>query len=141
VAGAAAAGNVPVASSTRLLMTLSAALNAALGVAASFMPQEILHYAGASVDPFSVSIIQLAGALYIGFALLNWSARGALLGGIYGRPIGLANFAHFAIAAIMLAKLALDGERAAALLGGTVVYAIAAVWFGLVVFGSGPKLT
>jgi hypothetical protein len=119
-------------------MTLSAALNAALGVAASFLPQEILNYAGAAADPFTVSVIQIAGALYIGFALLNWSARGALLGGIYGRPIVLANFAHFAVAAIMLVKLVLSGEHGAAVLAGTVVYAIVAVWFSAVLFGPGP---
>jgi hypothetical protein len=119
-------------------MTLSAALNAALGVAATFLPQEILHYAGAPVDPFTVGLMQIAGALYIGFALLNWSARGALLGGIYGRPIVVANFAHFAVAAIMLVKLVVGGERAGALLAGTLVYAIVAAWFGAVLFGPGP---
>jgi hypothetical protein len=119
-------------------MTLSAALNAALGVGASFMPQEILNYAGAIAEPFTVSVIQIAGALYIGFALLNWSARGALLGGIYGRSIVLANFAHFAIAAIMLVKLVLSGEQGAAVLAATFVYAIVAAWFGVVLFGPGP---
>src|SRR4029077_12036096 len=87
-------------------MTLSAALLAVFGVAASFLPREILVHAGSSVDPFTATLVQVAGALYIGFALLNWAARGHLLGGIYGRPIGLANFAHFMIGAIVLVKVA-----------------------------------
>jgi len=138
---AAAASNVPQASSTRLLMTLSAALNAAVGVAASFVPHEILNYVGVSATPFTVSVIQLAGALYLGFALLNWMARGTLLGGIYGRPIGIANVAHFAMAAIMLVKLVLGGQREAVLLVGTLIYVITAAWFVLVVFGPGPTKT
>ena len=120
-------------------MTLSAALNAALGVAASFLPQEILNYASTVAEPFTVSVIQIAGALYIGFAFLNWFARGALLGGIYGRPILLANFAHFAVAAIMLMKLVLAGEHGAAVLAVTLVYAVVAAWFGAVLFGPGPE--
>jgi hypothetical protein len=119
-------------------MTLSAALNAVLGVAASFLPQEILQYTGATADPFTVGVIQIAGALYIGFALLNWSARGALLGGIYGRPIVVANFAHFAIAAIMLVKLVLAGHADAGLVAAAAAYSIFAAWFGSVLFGPGP---
>ena len=90
-------------------MTLSAAALAALGLGASFLPQEILGRAAMPADRFSVAVIQLAGALYIAFALLNWSAKGALLGGIYGRPIVLANFSHFAIGAIVLLKIAAVG--------------------------------
>jgi hypothetical protein len=124
--------------SSRLLMTLSAAVAAGFGVAGSFLPQEILHYADATTDRFMVAVIQIAGALYIGAALLNWSARGALLGGIYGRPIVLANFAHFAIGAIVLVKLLLGGEHAAALVVVTAIYSALAAWFGAVLFGPGP---
>jgi hypothetical protein len=122
--------------STRLLMTLSAAALAVLGVVASFMPQEILGRAGTPADRFTVTLIQLGGALYFGFAILNWTAKGTLLGGIYGRPIVLANFTHFVIGAIVL----LEGRepRAAALIVAATFYAVFAVWFGYVLFGRGP---
>jgi hypothetical protein len=119
-------------------MTLSAALTAALGVAASFAPQEILQHARVQADPFPVAVIQLAGALYLGFAVLNWSAKGSMLGGIYGRPIGLANFGHFAIGAIVLWKV--PGHADAGLLAGAAVYSVFAAWFGYVLFGPGPSV-
>ena len=120
-------------------MTLSAAALAALGISASFLPQEILSRAVLPADRFTVALIQLAGALYLAFAMLNWSAKGALLGGIYGRPIVLANFTHFAIGAIVLGKIVAIGQihvEAAVLTG---VYVLFAAWFGFVLFGRGPK--
>jgi hypothetical protein len=117
-------------------MTLSAAALAVLGVVASFMPQEILGRAGIPADRFTVTLIQLAGALYFGFAFLNWTAKGMLLGGIYGRPIVVANLIHFAIGAIVL----LEGRepKAAALIVSATFYSVFAVWFGYVLFGPGP---
>jgi len=117
-------------------MTLSAVFVAALGVSASFLPQEILQLAGLVPDRLAAAVVQLAGALYIGFALLNWSAKGALLGGIYGRPIVLANFAHFAIGAITLLKIV--GLAEVGLLVAAAAYSVFAAWFGYVLFGPGP---
>jgi hypothetical protein len=123
-------------SSTRALMTLTAAFAAALGVTASFLPQEILAHGGAAPEWFPVVVVQIAGALYLGVAILNWMARGALIGGIYGRPIALANFMHFAVAAIVLIKAVAAGQSGAWLLTGTAAYAGLAVWWGLVLFTS-----
>jgi hypothetical protein len=120
-------------------MTLSAAALAALGIAASFLPQEILSRAAMPADRFPVALIQLAGALYVAFAMLNWSAKGALLGGIYGRPIVLANFTHFAIGAIALGKIVAVGELHAEAVVLTAVYVLFAMWFGFVLFGPGPR--
>jgi hypothetical protein len=120
-------------------MTLSAAALAALGIIASFLPQEILSRAAMPADRFTVALIQLAGALYIAFAMLNWSAKGALLGGIYGRPIALANFTHFGIGAIVLGKIVAGGERHVEVAVLTGVYVLFAAWFGFVLFGPGPR--
>jgi len=120
-------------------MTLSAAALAALGLAASFLPQEILNRAAMPADRFTVALIQLAGALYVAFAMLNWSAKGALLGGIYGRPIVLANFTHFAVGAIALVKIVVAGQLHLEVALLTAVYALFAAWFGFVLFGPGPR--
>lgn len=119
-------------------MTLSAATPAALGISASFLPQEILNRAAMPADRFTVALIQLAGALYIAFAMLNWSAKGALLGGIYGRPIVLANFTHFAIGGIVLVKIVAAGQLHVDVAVLTFVYVVFAAWFGFVLFGRGP---
>ena len=120
-------------------MTLSAAVLAALGLAATFLPQEILRVAGRGVpEPFTVILVQVCGALYLGFTMLNWSSRGALLGGIYGRPVVVANVMHFLIGAIAIGKLAVAGDAGGALMALVVIYTVFAVWFAYLMFGPGP---
>jgi hypothetical protein len=63
-------------------MNLSAGLMTILGLAASFAPQEILSAAGADSEGLPVLLVQITGGLYLGFAMLNWMARGVLIGGI-----------------------------------------------------------
>jgi hypothetical protein len=125
-------------SATRLLMSSSALFLAALGVSASFLPREILGHVGSPVGWFAELVIQLAGAGFIAFAVLNWAARGNMIGGIYGRPIALGNFAHFAIGAITLIKAGSSLRGSALLLAVAAGYAVFAVWFGYTVFGRGP---
>ena len=119
-------------------MSSSAVFLAALGVSASFLPSEMLAHAGAPAGWFPELMIQVAGAAFIALALLNWSARGNLLGGIYGRPVALANFAQFAIGAVTLLKNVGDVRDFPVLLVVTAGYALFAAWFGYVLFGAGP---
>ena len=49
---------------------------------------------------------QLLGAAWLGVAALNWLSQGAILGGIYGRPVVLANAAVHFISALVLLKAA-----------------------------------
>jgi hypothetical protein len=119
---------------TKALMTLSALMMAVLGVAASFLPQEILSWSGAESRGLGVLLIQIAGALYLGFAMLNWMARGNLIGGVYSRPVAMGNFLHFAVVAVTLVKALAGGMRGGPILAGAVLYAVFAIWFGLVAF-------
>ena len=75
---------------TRALMSLSAAFLAVLGVAAIFLPHEVLAHVGGRAEGTSVLLIQLLGALYLGFAMLNWMNRGNRIGGIHARPVSMA---------------------------------------------------
>ena len=120
-------------------MSSSAAFLAALGVAASFLPAEILGYLNATPGWLPELAIQLAGAAWIALALLNWAARGHMLGGIYGRPVALANFAHFAIGAVTLVKLIRVAGGLPPLAVLTAGFTLFAVWFGYVLFGPGPQ--
>jgi len=106
---------------------------ALVGVGASFLPQEMLAYADLPAQNFPVVLIQIIGALYLGFGLLNWNARGMLFGGIYGRPIILGNFMHFAVVTIALVKF-LSVQTSPLLLAGAAAYIPLSVWFGLVLF-------
>lgn len=120
---------------TRLLMSTSAALLGIAGVAFTFMPDEIAARAGAGGSGIA-RLLQLMGALYFALAILNWMARGNLLGGIYSRPIVLGNFFYFAVAAITLMKEA--GQMPAPVLVVLIVHGALAVWFGQVLFSRSP---
>jgi len=119
---------------TRLLMTASAVFTGLLGGAASFLPQEILTHFGAAPDDVSVLVLQFAGALYLGFAMLNWMARANLIGGIYSRPVAMGNFLHFTMGALVLVRAWVDGDAGVAIPAAGGVYALFAVAFGAVLF-------
>lgn len=119
---------------TRLLMVSSAAFLAVTGLAASFLPQEILRHVGSPAKALEVLIVQAAGAAYMGFAILNWTARENLIGGIYSRPVALGNFLHFAVVAIAVIKVLVGGESSIETVAGAVAYSGFAIAYGVVLF-------
>jgi len=118
---------------TRILMSLSATFMAALGLVASFMPQEMLGYLGTTPENVTVLLMQVTGALYIAFAMLNWMSRGNIIGGIYARPLALANFLHFSVVSIVLVKYLTSGFGMD-LVAIAVPYVVFAGSFGIVLF-------
>jgi hypothetical protein len=116
---------------TKILMNLSAVWMALLGLIASFLPQEVLAHFGAAPDKHAALFLQILGAAYLGFAMMNWMAREVLIGGIYSRPLAMGNMVHFLVAGLALVKAA-SGERG--VIGIALVYGVFAVWFGMVVF-------
>jgi hypothetical protein len=119
---------------TNVLMLFSAIFLGLSGVVFTFMPQETLVYWQIEPLRLLVVILQLTGALYLGFAMLNWMGRGSLIGGIYGRPVAIGNFLHFLVGALALIKAAFAGWGGTPVAAGAVMYTLFAVWFGLVVF-------
>ena len=122
---------------TRILMMASSVAMGLVGLAASFAPAELLGALHVTpTDPLPV-FIQLLGALYVAFAMANWTAKDSLIGGIYARPLSLGNLVHFMVGALALGK----HEAATGFHGPLVVvlavYAIFAVGFGWLVFGRG----
>jgi hypothetical protein len=111
---------------TKLLMNLSAAWMALLGLIATFLPQEVLAHYGAAPDRHAALFLQVLGAAYLGFAMMNWMAREVLIGGIYSRPLAMGNMVHFVVGGLALVK--------GGLIVVALVYAAFAVWFGMVVF-------
>ena len=124
---------------SRYLMSATAALLALLGLACSFAPQELLAQINAPALPTLVLGVQALGAAWLGFALLDWHARGAPFGGIYGRPVALGNFLHFAVLAMAVGKVALSASQASPMMFvAAAVSALFAVAFGALVFGPAP---
>ncbi|MBP6671952.1 MAG: hypothetical protein KA247_02330 [Bacteroidetes bacterium] len=89
---------------TKLLMTVSALLMLAAGIAITFLPQEILAHFTAQPNQELRLTLQILGAFYFAFGMVNWLAKESLLGGIYGRPIVVGNVTHFLIGALALIK-------------------------------------
>ena len=83
--------------------------------------------------------MQAAGALYLGFAILNWMAKDNLIGGIYSKPVALGNCLHFVVVAFALVRACFGAHRDLRLLPLALVYGVLAVWFWMVCFGSPVK--
>ncbi len=89
---------------TKLIMTLSAISLAVMGISLTFLPIEISDYIHVNSTKAFQLILQILGSLYFAFAMLNWMAKGSIIGGIYNRPITIANFTHFVIGGLALIK-------------------------------------
>ena len=90
---------------TKFLMTSSALFCGIIGTLLLFLPIEIAEYL--SIEPTIITILflQILSTTYLGFGILNWTAKGSLIGGIYNKPIVLGNLLHFAVGAIELIKV------------------------------------
>lgn len=119
---------------TKLLMTLSAILLGGVGIVLTFAPQEVLAYFEATpVSALAGLILQVLGALYFAFAMVNWTSKSNLIGGIYGRPIAIGNLTHFVVGALALVK-GYFAFNLPVVLVAAIVYAILAVSFTIVFF-------
>ena len=64
--------------------------------------------------------------------MMNWTAKGVLLGGIYGRPIVIGNLVHFAMGALLLLKMSSAPSDEPVRWVLIAAYAVFAVVFGYV---------
>lgn len=106
-----------------------------IGFFLTFMPNETLKFLNQDPTDILTFILQLMGALYFGFAILNWMAKNVLIGGIYAKPLCLGNFVNFLMGALTLIKLALNSSLSAAYFWIlTIFYILFALAFGFVSF-------
>ena len=122
---------------SKLLLSASALFFGLAGAGATFLPHELLAHVRQPDAPILAVFIQALGALYLAFAMLNWMSRGATIGGIYGRPLVVANFLYFLMTGIVLVRWAAAGAPPGILVLAA-IHANFAIWFGSVMFGS-PK--
>jgi hypothetical protein len=80
-----------------LVSRASAAILLLGGVTLLFAPDVVLPALVPAFPPAAMWLGQLLAAAWLGVAALNWLQRGALLGGIYGRSVVLANVALYFI--------------------------------------------
>lgn len=96
-----------------VLARVSAALLLVGGIALLFASDALLPALIPGFPPTAAWLGQLLAAAWLGVAVLNWLQRSAVLGGIYGRPVVLANVALYLISALSLVRALLGGAAPA----------------------------
>ena len=120
---------------TRLIMTSCAITLVVAGILLTFMPVETLRYMNLETTPAHQLIVKILGALYFSFGMLNWMTRASIIGGIYNRPIAVANFTHFLIAGLGLMRgLVANPNLPYAVWLLAIVYSAFAISFGAILF-------
>jgi len=123
--------------STRVIMMASSGALFVAGVALLFAPDETLRALGLAEG--SAVTGQVLGALYLGAAAANWVARGSMIGGIYARPLTVANFVHFVIGATVLARGIAGATLNVGYVCVTLGYLVFAILFVSMLFGRAPR--
>jgi hypothetical protein len=124
---------------TKLLMTFSAFLMGVVGAVLLFLPNELLTYDHSIPQTASYALIlQVLGALYFAFAMVNWTAKANLIGGIYARPIAIGNLIHFMIGAFVLSKGYFSTPQSTILIL-SLIYTCLCILFAVVVFSHPVK--
>lgn len=90
--------------SSKQLVALSVLVYGLFGFALLFMPQELLALNESAAAPHAALLAQFLGAALLGFAAMNWMARGSILGGIYGRAVMNGNFTFAFISALLAVR-------------------------------------
>lgn len=130
-----AAYNAPM--NTKVLLGTSALAMGVAGIAGSFLPEEALRALGIAPEGVLPVIVQLLAALLFAFAMVNWTARGSLIGGIYNRPVAIGNLTHFVIGALALVKAAIAASPHRTILAiVATIYVLFAIAFTAVFFRS-----
>ena len=125
---------------TKTLMTISAIFLGISGFGFTFFPNEISVLLINDDNHFSILILQILGALYLGFSYINWMSKNSLIGGIYNKPLLIGNTLHFLTASMAMLKLVFELENNLQLIiSYTIIYCLFTLSF-VYVFFSNPFL-
>ena len=125
---------------TKTLMIISAIFLAVNGFGFTFFPNEISVLLINDDNHIFILILQILGALYLGFSILNWMSKTNLIGGIYSKPLLIGNLLHFFTASMALIKLTSKVETNLQLIFSyTIIYSLFTLFFGYVFF-TNPSL-
>ena len=121
---------------TRFLLGATAWTLGAAGFCTLLLPQEVLGLFDVGPTAPVPVLMQLLAAALFAFAMVNWTARGTTVGGIYGRPIAIGNMTHFFVGGMALLSAVLSGRTDPVMLVLLLVYGGFAVAFAMVLFRS-----
>lgn len=115
------------------LLVASAIAMGIWGLVGLFAPGTMASWLAMDAGQHGRWALQIGSVLYLAFAAVNWTARDALIGGIYGRPIGLGNFLHFLMGSMVLLKAVMAHANAPIAVTLT-IYMVFAVGFARLLF-------
>lgn len=113
----------------------------ASGVATLFLPQELAALASKAGELTSPLVMQLLGGSLFALGMLDWMNRFATIGGIYGRPVVIANLTFFFIATTTFVRAGMGSGGGIAIWIAAAVSAFFAIWFARMMFGPAPGAT
>lgn len=119
---------------TKILMIATALYLGIAGLGLTFLPEEIANFFGGDSNRTFILALQILGALYLGFGMMNWMARKSTIGGIYSRPLVFGNLLHFVVSAFALIKMVgkYSETQFTVMIAITILYSIFALGFGYV---------
>jgi energy-converting hydrogenase Eha subunit C len=124
---------------SKTILTISAIVLFAIGVVLNFMPQELANKIGFIGLPEGSLLLQIMAGFFLGFGILNWMLKDSAVGGVYGKPLGLANLLQFGIGAFALGRAYGDGVSPQWTLWLFLVYLVLALAFAWLVFLHDPN--
>lgn len=92
-----------------VVSSVSALILGIAGLALLFAPDVVLPAVVPAFPRSAVWLGQLLAAGWLGLAILNWLQRRLVLGGIYGRPVVLANLVLYPVSALSLLRALVAG--------------------------------
>ena len=124
---------------TKVLLIASTFFLGLSGASLTFLPNEIIFKLNIVPNPLSTLTFQLLGALFLGFAMLNWMNKDGLICGIYSKPLVVGNFMHFGVGVMALVKIISIVElHSVIIITLTIIYAVFAILFAYV-FRTNPS--
>lgn len=107
---------------TRVVLVGSALVYVAFGLASAFVPEALVAALG--LPGAAREAMPLVTPAALGFAAVDWYGRGAVYGGIYGKPIVMGNVFYSVLTTVALATAQLESATVVGVLV-TAVFAIA----------------
>ncbi len=123
----------------KIMITAAAIVLFILGVLLNFIPDESASIMGMGEDEALAFSLQIDAGLSLGLGLLNWMTRRAAIGGIYNKPLVLANTLSFVVIALALYRGLSSGLLSRVMWAPFFVMALLAIGFAYLAFLYSPK--
>lgn len=123
---------------SRIILTASAVFLFGLGIVFDFLPQETAAVLGLPALPLVSLLVQLLAGPLLAMGLLNWFNKTRPMGGIYARPLALANFLLFLVSAVPLLRISVHGAVPLLVKVAAAVFAAFALAFVWLLFFHDP---